>query len=163
MLIIIIIASCLYIDRELISLKSGDTLPIQWTKPYENNEEPIQITDSNQELSNPDVHITPLYYLPQSKEIHFGLWFKKWSYQADKIPERVFQTTFKNESGKQFDSELVTRVTSGLFDEFHYRSISVDLTNQNSIEMTISLIEEDGNQVTPIESITLPISLDEKK
>lgn len=162
-LIIIVITSYLYLDRELISLKSGDTLPIQWANPYEKKEEPIQITKSNQKLSNPDVHITPLYYLPQSKEIHFGLWYKKWSYQSDKIPARVFQTTFKDEEGKVFDRETVTKVTSGLFDEFHYRSVSVELSNQNSVEMTISLIEEEGDTVTPIESTSLMISLDQIK
>ncbi|NMO98251.1 hypothetical protein [Paenibacillus lemnae] len=129
-------------------------MQIQWTNPYGGNEEPIQITDRNQNLTNPDVHITPLYYLPQSQEIHYGLWFKKWAYQSDKIPDRVFQTTIKDENGRRFDNELVTRVTNVVFDEFHYRSLPVDLTNQNTIELTISLIEENGNQITPIKSTT---------
>ncbi|WP_054955367.1 hypothetical protein [Paenibacillus dakarensis] len=162
-LLIIIIASYLYSNRELNSLKSGEILPIQWSNPYKNNEKPIQITDHNQKLSNPNVHITPVYYLPQSKEIHFGLWFNKWSYRSDQIPDRVFQTTIKDENGKQSENELVTRVTSGWFEEFHYRSIPVDLTNQNTVEMTISLIKENGKQVIPKESSTITLSLAGKK
>ena len=52
LVIIILVGIYWYADRELISLKTGSTLPLQWEDPYNNHEEPIQLTDQNQTLSD---------------------------------------------------------------------------------------------------------------
>lgn len=62
--------------------------------------------------------------------------------------------------GRYLNPKTVTKVKCGLFDEFHYRAVSVDLSNQKSIEMTISLIKEEGNELTSIETSRLTVPLD---
>lgn len=75
--IIILIGIYWYADRELIALRTGSTLPLQWDTPYNNDEQPIQLTEQNQDLKNPNIHLTELYYLPNSKKLQFGLWYSK--------------------------------------------------------------------------------------
>ncbi|WP_408894416.1 hypothetical protein [Paenibacillus taichungensis] len=163
--IIILVGIYWYADRELISLKTESTLPLQWEDPYNNHEEPIQLTDQNQTLSDSKVHLTKLYYLPNSKKLQFGLWYSKREYQPNpskKIPDRIFQVTIRDKNGQLYDQDTIVKA-EGLFDEFQRRSISIDLDNQESIELTISLIEQNGTTVTPMESTTINVPLDKIK
>ena len=163
--IVILVGIYWYADRELIALKTGSTLPLQWDTPYNNDEEPIQLTEQNQDLKNPNIHLTELYYLPISKKLQFGLWYSKRDYQPDqseKIPDRIFQVMIRDKNGNLFEEDTVVK-TDGLFDEFQLRSIFIDLDNQDSIEITISLIEQDGTTITPIESASINVPLDKIK
>lgn len=90
--IVILVGIYWYADRELIALKTGSTLPLQWDTPYNNDEQPIQLTEQNQDLKNPNIHLTELYYLPTSKKLQFGLWYSKRDYQPDK--SKKFQIEF---------------------------------------------------------------------
>lgn len=149
--IIILIGIYWYADRELIALRTGSTLPLQWDTPYNNDEQPIQLTE--------------LYYLPTSKKLQFGLWYSKRDYQPNqskKIPDRIFQVTIHDKNGELFEEDTLVK-TEGLFDEFQLRSLSIDLDNQDSIEITISLIEQDGTIITPIESASINVPLDKIK
>lgn len=162
--VVVLAGIYLYADREILSLKTGRTLPLHWENPYEDpyrNEEPTQLTKDSQTLSTPNIHLTPLYYLPVSKKLQFGLWYNKKEYQPDrskKIPDRIFHITVLSEDGQSFDHDTVM-TTEGLFDEFQHRSIDVDLSNQDSIEITISLIEQDGTVLTPIQSTSFNVQL----
>ncbi|WP_128101526.1 hypothetical protein [Paenibacillus sp. DCT19] len=162
--IVILTGLYLYTDREIIALKTGTTPPLQWDNPYENDEEPIQLTTDNQTLSNPNVHLTKLYYLPKSKKIQFGLWYSKNDYQPDqskKIPDRIFQVTIQDANGQLFDDETVVK-TEGIFDVFQRRSISInldDLDNQGTIEVTVSFIAQDGTTITPLESASFKVTI----
>ncbi|MCG7376769.1 hypothetical protein MH215_07170 [Paenibacillus sp. ACRSA] len=162
--VIILTGIYLYKDREIIALKTGTTPPLQWDDPYENDEEPIQLTAQNQTLSNPDVHLTEVYYLPQSKKLQFGLWYRKKNYQPNQtanIPDRIFQVTIQDTQGQIFNDDTVMK-TEGIFDEFQRRSISIDLDhleNQGTIEVTVSLIAQDGTTITPLESASFKVTI----
>ncbi|NGZ77692.1 hypothetical protein [Saccharibacillus alkalitolerans] len=150
----------LYADRSVIALKTGMTLPLQWDNPYR-KEEAIRLTQHNQGFSAPTVKITPLYYLPESKKLQFGLWYSKRKYHpalSPKIPDRIFQVSVRGKNGRIFDNDNVIE-TSGVFDEFQRRSIAIDLSDQDSIEITISLIEQDGTLITPIKSSSFNVQL----
>ncbi|MDR6723625.1 hypothetical protein J2W91_002087 [Paenibacillus amylolyticus] len=162
--VIILTGIYLYKDREIIALKTGTTPPLQWDDPYENDEEPIQLTAQNQTLSNPDVHLTEFYYLPKSKKLQFGLWYRKKNYQPNQtanIPDRIFQVTIQDTQGQIFNDDTVVK-TEGIWDEFQRRSISIDLDhleNQGTIEVTVSLIAQDGTTITPLESASFKVTI----
>ncbi|KQY83277.1 hypothetical protein ASD24_13440 [Paenibacillus sp. Root52] len=162
--VIILTGIYLYKDREIIALKTGTTPPLQWDDPYENKEEPIQLTAQNQTLSNPDVHLTEVYYLPKSKKLQFGLWYRKKDYQPNQtanIPDRIFQVTIQDTQGQIFNDDTVVK-TEGIWDEFQRRSISIDLDhleNQGTIEVTVSLIAQDGTTITPLESASFKVTI----
>ncbi|WP_020617391.1 hypothetical protein [Paenibacillus daejeonensis] len=163
-LIVILIATYVYLDREIIALKTGRQLPIVWQYPY-SDEIPIQLTEGNQTLSNPDVNLTPFYYLPETKQVHFGLWYKKWKYRGEDIAFAVFQISLEKENGDITTQDAFAKMPRGVLDVFHYRHIPIDLANEDSIKMTISLIEQQGRDRVPIETatMTIPIQLVESE
>lgn len=150
----------LYFDREVIKLKRGGALPVLWSSREQFEEDPIKLTTHNEGFANPNVTITPIYYMPESHELHLGLWFKKWRYNDEYIPDRVFDVSFVDEKGQVYNQESVAR-QSALFDEFHFRRIEgVDLSKVKSLELVITLIEQEGRQVTPIESKKMKVPLE---
>ncbi|WP_037287804.1 hypothetical protein [Saccharibacillus sacchari] len=152
-----------YADRSLLALQIGLTLPLQWEDPYGKQEEPIMLTTRPSQLSEPRVSLTPLYYLPESKKLQFGLGYSKHKYQADpsmNIPDRIFHVTVRDADGQIFDKDTVIK-TTGLFDEFQRRSINVDLDGRDSIEINVAWISQDGNVLTPIESSSFKVVLEE--
>lgn len=162
--IVILTGLYLYTDKDIIALKLGTTPPLQWDDPYENDEEPIQLTTDNQTLSNPNVHLTEVYYLPKSKKLQFGLWYRKKDFPANQtanIPDRIFQVTIQDTQGQIFNDDTVMK-TEGIFDEFQRRSISIDLDdleNQGTLEVTVSLIAQDGTIITPLESASFKVTI----
>ncbi|MCQ4086362.1 hypothetical protein [Saccharibacillus sp. JS10] len=122
----------------------------------------IQLTEDHQTLSNPDVKITPVYYLTRSKKVQFGLSYNKQKYHTDpikQIPDQIFHVIIKTPDGKLFETNTFTK-TTGVFDEFQRRSIDVDLDHQKSITVTVSLVKKDGETLTPIESASFDVNLD---
>ena len=157
-LVMILIATYVYLDREIIAMKLGRQLPIAWKYPY-SDETPIQLTEGNQTLSNPDVNLTPFYYLPETKQVHFGLWYKKWKYRGEDIAFAVFKVSFEKENGDITTQDAFVKTPRGVLDVFHYRHVPIDLTDQDEITMTISLIEQHGRDRVPIETATMTIPI----
>lgn len=115
------------------------------------------------QLSEPSVSLTPLYYLPESKKLQFGLGYSKYKYKADpsrNIPDRIFHVTVRGTDGQIFDKDAVIK-TTGLFDEFQRRSIDVDLDGKDSVEINVAWVSQDGNILTSIESSSFTVVLEE--
>jgi len=152
-----------YADRSLIALQTGLTLPLQWDDPYGKQEEPIILTTRPSQLSEPHVSLTSLYYLPESKKLQFGLGYSKHKYQVDhsrNIPDRIFHVTVRGADGQIFDKDTVIK-TTGLFDEFQRRSIDIDLNDQDYLDVDVAWVSQDGNVLTPIESSSFKVVLEE--
>lgn len=151
-----------YADRSLIALQTGLTLPLQWDDPYGKQEEPIMLTMLPRQLPELSVSLTPLYYLPESKKLQFGLGYSKYKYQADpsrNIPDRIFHVTIRGTDDQIFDKDTVIK-TTGLFDEFQRRSIDIDLNDQDYLDIDVAWVSQDGNVLTPIESSSFKVELE---
>ncbi|MCM3747317.1 hypothetical protein M3223_08110 [Paenibacillus pasadenensis] len=157
---IFIILCCIYvyIDWDIIKLKNGYTQPMIIT--YDQYDEtPIPIKVPKHKLKNLNISITDLYYYPESQEIQYGLWYKKWYYRGKEVPWRVFDVSFVSDSGQVSNiSGVATK--DGLIDVFQIRANQkITLKQSKSLKMIITSVKQEGKTVTPIVKEEININL----
>ncbi|SDT21919.1 hypothetical protein SAMN05444162_3448 [Paenibacillaceae bacterium GAS479] len=157
-MVIILCFIYIYADWDMIKLKNGYARPLIITGD-QYNEKPIPIKVPKHKFKKLNISITDLYYYPESQEIHYGLWYKKWSHRGDQIPWHVFDVSFVVDSGKVFSGDYVAK-RDGLIDAFQIRANrEVTLQKTKTLKMIITSVKQEGKTITPIVKEEINIEL----
>ncbi|AEE95936.1 hypothetical protein [Mahella australiensis] len=121
---------------DIFLYKHGYKQPIMWDS-YNEKDEPVHIKIENRQFEKTSVQMTDLYYLPNLKRLHFGIWFDKSIYSSTESNSPKFHIEIVNDKGETFDKNAYVEEI-GTFEIFQLREIEgVDLKGCREIKIML--------------------------
>ncbi|SDS46368.1 hypothetical protein SAMN05444162_1528 [Paenibacillaceae bacterium GAS479] len=159
MAILALFAIYVYMDWEMIKLKSGLTEPT-FISYEQYGEKQIKIPVPQRSFEQVNVTISDLYYMPKSHQITLALWFPRWAHRGDDIPNRIFDIKFEDSQGRVYENSWYAQTKEGVLDVAYYRATDdIDLTGVTKLKMTITSVKQVDDTVTPLKSEEIMIDI----
>ncbi len=134
-----------YLNRELTQIKKGHTAPVMWSSVDEYSAEMLTFENPHAGVDQFNINLTDFYVLPELNRLHFGFWYKKWTYNTvdDETPRLVFSMSLVDQDGHMYPANrFVISESMSLYETFQYRSVEdIDIHTIDTLTLKIELLE----------------------